>query len=260
MGLKTFGIISSFLIGLCFGSFLNSLVYRLAERKTILGRSYCPKCFHKLSWFENIPLLSFIFLRGKCRYCHQPISLQYPLVEFFTGLLFSIAFIRLSPLTLSINSIISLLIEWLVFFVLIFIFLYDLKYQEIEPLIVGPAIILISIPPLIHGLAKPLIISLAISFGFFLLQYLVSKGRGIGLGDVWVGTFMAVTLVEPTRLIVAIFFAYIIGSLVAIFLLICHNKKYRLKTKIPLAPFLVLGTLVAIFWGGKIISFYLTKL
>jgi len=71
-----------FIFGLLIGSFLNCLIYRLEKKENFLkGRSYCPHCHHQLNWSDLIPILSFIFLKGKCRYCHKPISLQYPLVE-----------------------------------------------------------------------------------------------------------------------------------------------------------------------------------
>ena len=277
------GIIFSFLIGTCFGSFLNCLVYRLSKKRTILGRSFCPKCLHKLSWSENIPLFSFFFLKGKCKHCHQSISWQYPLIELAVGLLFAIAFARLSlPLVeqsslrdfafiFSIKTILSLFIQWFIFFILIFIFIYDLRYQEIELIVLWPAIAVVLLSSILKGtifqeglfiLKQPFFISLLIGTSFFLLQYLITKGKGIGLGDVWVGIFMATILVQPKNLCIALFSAYVIGALVGLFLLIFYAKsgKYKLKTKIPLAPFLVLGTFIAIFWGEKIINFYLSKL
>jgi len=256
------GAIVSFLIGICFGSFLNCLVYRLSKKKTILGRSFCPKCLHQLSWSENIPLFSFFFLKGKCKYCHQSISWQYPLIELAVGFLFTLAFVHLSPFTFSIKTIFSLLTQWFIFFILVFIFIYDLKYQEIELIVVRPAIALVFLFSVLEKPIQPLFISLLIGSGFFLLQYLITKGEGIGLGDVWVGIFMATILVQPKDLCIALFSAYIIGALIGLFLLIFSVKsgKYKLKTKIPLAPFLVLGTFIALFWGEKITSWYFLKL
>ena len=77
-----------FVFGLCAGSFINCLVWRLREKKTILGRSMCPKCKKQIAWYDNVPLLSFILLKGKCRSCHKKISWQYPLVELITAVLF----------------------------------------------------------------------------------------------------------------------------------------------------------------------------
>ena len=79
-----------FVFGLTIGSFINCLVWRLHKKQTILGRSYCPNCKHQLAWFDNIPLVSYIFLRGKCRYCTKPISMQYPMVELIVLLSFPI--------------------------------------------------------------------------------------------------------------------------------------------------------------------------
>ena len=81
-------IVFIFILGLCIGSFLNVLIYRLPRSLAITGRSFCPKCKKNISWRENIPLLSFVFLGGRCRYCHSPIGWQYPTVEFLTGVLF----------------------------------------------------------------------------------------------------------------------------------------------------------------------------
>jgi len=81
-----------FFFGLIIGSFLNCLIWRLHKAETVLGRSYCPHCQHQLAWYDNVPVLSFVLLLGRCRYCHKKISIQYPLVELVTGVLFVLAF------------------------------------------------------------------------------------------------------------------------------------------------------------------------
>ena len=254
-----FPILFSFIFGLCFGSFLNALIYRLHEKKTLLDRSVCPFCQHKLSWFENIPLFSFIFLKGKCQYCQRPISIQYPLNELLMGIFFVISFnyqnlfsgIRINT---SLPDSVSSCFYAFIFFALLFIFTYDLKYQEIEFWVVWPAIALsffynfLNKQPL-----NSLLISMAVGAGFFLAQYLLTKGKGIGLGDVWIGLFLG-SLFSLKILIVALFLSYVIGAIFCLLLLIF--KKAKLKTKIPLAPFLVIGSLVAIFFGQTIVNFY----
>jgi len=249
------GLIISFLIGLSFGSFLNCLIYRLHNKKTILGRSFCPQCGYQLKWWENIPLFSFIFLKGKCSHCHQRISLQYPIVELLTGLLFVFAFLQ------NISSGWQpIIINWFIFFILAFIFIYDLKYQEVELTILWPAIALIFLYNFLIGSQplKSLLISMSVGAVFFLIQYLVTRGKGIGLGDVWVGVFMGAVLVELKILVIALFFAYIIGSIISLILL--ATKKGKLKTKLPLAPFLVIGTFIALFWGQTIVNWYLLQI
>ena len=122
-------IIFFFIFGAIFGSFINCLVYRLHSEKTMLGRSFCPKCKHTLGFFDLFPLLSYIFLKARCRYCKDKISIQYFLVELFTGIIFSfgywVYFIHNPGLEVNILSLIFYLIISLF---LIIIFLYDLKY------------------------------------------------------------------------------------------------------------------------------------
>ena len=137
----------SFLIGLSVGSFLNCIIYRLREGGSLWrGRSYCPKCKHKLGILDLIPVFSFIFLRGKCRYCHQKIFWQYPIVELIIGILFALTSYQL----LTINNFIIhnsypliLLKIWFFISVLMFIFIYDLKYYLIPDRIILPAIVIV---------------------------------------------------------------------------------------------------------------------
>ena len=131
-----------FLIGLAVGSFLNALIYRLSKDESVLSsknsklfgfaRSYCPKCKHKLRWYDLIPVLSFIVLKGKCRYCHQKISWQYPLVELTTGILFLSIFNEFLICNqfsiLNFQNWITTFYLFLISCFLIVIFVYDLKY------------------------------------------------------------------------------------------------------------------------------------
>ena len=126
-----------FIFGACVGSFLNVVILRLhSGEKFIRGRSHCQNCGHVLSWLENIPLASFIFLHGRCKNCQTKISWQYPLVEFTAGILFII------PLFFY-PSILLILYSWAVISFLIIIFVYDFKYQLILDKIILPAIIVV---------------------------------------------------------------------------------------------------------------------
>src|SRR3989339_707881 len=91
----------SFIFGLIIGSFINCLIWRLHEKEGLWNRSYCPKCKHKISWYDNVPVLSFIFLLGKCRNCKEKISYQYPLIELLTAILFAVAFLIQFPISTS---------------------------------------------------------------------------------------------------------------------------------------------------------------
>src|SRR4030043_2092973 len=125
-----------FFFGACIGSFLNCAVFRMEEGKKMSGRSFCPKCRHKLGFFDLIPIFSFIFLKRKCRYCQEKISWQYLVVEIATGMIFSIIFnYQLSifnefslPAQAGISQFSSLIYLWIISSILIVVFIYDLKH------------------------------------------------------------------------------------------------------------------------------------
>ncbi len=245
-----------FLFGLAMGSFLNALIYRLHEKKSLFSRSTCSKCGAKIAWFDNIPLLSFVLLRGRCRKCQIKISWQYPIVELTTGLLFLFVFLNLNSKFYILDSkfYILLLRDWLIIFAGLFIFIYDLKYLAVEDRVVLPLAGLIFIFNLGLGQAfTKMILAVIISIGFFALQYFLTRGRGLGLGDLRIGFFMAATLSWP-NILLGLFLAYLIGALVALSLLLGGKKK--LKDQLPLGPFLVVGTFLTLFWAEQIISWH----
>jgi prepilin signal peptidase PulO-like enzyme (type II secretory pathway) len=251
-----------FIFGLLVGSFLNCIIFRLRKKQGFLkGRSYCPHCKHSLAWYDLIPVLSFIILRRRCRYCQKPISYQYPLIEFVTGVLFVLIFWNLA---LDIWHLDFLILFYLIFITsfLIIIFVYDLKYFIIPDKILYPAIIislacrlyealifndkLSIINYLIAALGAPL---------FFLLIYLVSKGKWLGFGDVKLGILLGLILGWP-KILLALFLSFLIGGIMGIGLIIFLKKK--LKSEVPFAPFLITGTFIALFWGEYIINWYLS--
>ena len=237
-----------FLFGLLIGSFLNCLIYRLEEGRSFLkGRSFCPRCKHELQWQDLIPIFSFLILRGKCRYCSQKISLQYPLVELATGLLF-----------------VSFFIFHFSFFIfiiacfLIIIFVYDLKYYLIPDKIIYPAIAVTFLYQLFRIsdfklLVNPLLSALPASL-FFLTIVLVSRGKWMGVGDIKLAFFIGLFLGWP-NILVALFLAFFIGAIIGVGLIVTGKK--TLKSEVPFGPFLVAGTFMAMFWGQNIINWYL---
>jgi prepilin signal peptidase PulO-like enzyme (type II secretory pathway) len=130
-----FGYFFSFVFGLCIGSFLNCLIYRLETEKTLKGRSFCPHCKHTLSWKDLIPVFSFAILGGKCRYCKNKISWQYPAVELATALVFLAIFAHTASPT-------NLLFLFYIAASLVAIFVYDLKHYLIPDKILIPAAII----------------------------------------------------------------------------------------------------------------------
>lgn len=262
-----------FLLGLIIGSFINCLVYRLYVKKSFWrGRSFCPQCQKTINWYDNIPLLSFILLRARCRHCHKPISWQYPLVEFITGLLFLIVFLATILPSYHPAAIFSgltwlTLARHLVFTAfLIIIFLYDLKYYLIIDKITLPAIVLALVVNLGIAYAKNpelnslisqflnFLISIIIATGFFLAQFIISRGKWIGGGDIRLGALMGAMLGWP-HVIPALFLAYIVGAVVGLGLLIA--KRATPKSQVPFGTFLTLATFIIMLWGEDILAWYL---
>jgi len=253
-----------FIFGLCIGSFLNAVIYRLNQKKTLKGRSICPVCKHQLEWRDLVPVFSFLVLGRKCRYCKEKISWQYPLVEIVTAVIFLIIFnINLQSFILSTSSFGGFLYLAFLFYiasVFVIILFYDLNYYIIPDKILFPAIIITALYRL-SGLINwdllsilSYVFAVIIGAGFFLTIFLFSKGRWMGFGDVKLAVLMGLLLGFP-NILAALFMAFLSGAVVGSVLLIL--KKKGLKSEIPFGPFLVLGTFIALFWGDTIINWYM---
>ncbi|MCL5795072.1 MAG: prepilin peptidase [Patescibacteria group bacterium] len=244
-----------FIIGLIVGSFLNSVIYRLDDLKTIVThRSHCPKCQKKLNWYELIPLASFVIQSGRCRSCNEKISWQYPIVELVTGLLFLFIYLKFG---ISFYSILLLLLSCF----LIVIFVYDLYHMLIPMEMVWPAIIIAILLncyiAVISGNLMPIWYSLlgAVAAGGFIgLIVLLTRSKGMGAGDIYLAIIAGLVCLWPAILI-NLFSAFVIGSVVGICLIIAGKK--RLKSAIAFGPYLILGLYITIFWGDKILNWYL---
>ncbi len=265
-----------FVFGLIAGSFLNCLVYRLETGQRMTKRSYCPYCRNKLSWQDLIPVLSFIILKGKCRYCHKKISLQYPLVDLSTGLLFLLIFNFQFPVfnefsIVNFQNLINLCFMLCVSCFMIVIFLYDLKHYIIPDKVIYPAIAITflyqSFRVLNFGFLSDFsfrtldfetwtssLLAGIIACLFFLTIVVISQGKWMGMGDVKLAFLMGLFLGFP-NILVALFFAFFIGAIIGIGLIAV--KKKTLKSELPFGPFLVIGTFIALFWGERIINWYL---
>ncbi len=253
------------IIGLVFGSFLNALVFRTHADIPMTGRSKCMKCEVPINARDLVPVLSFLLLRGRCRSCKEEISWQYPLIEIATA----VAFVLLAlPLVSPINPeampvlVATFIAQATIVLFLIIIFVYDLQYSYILDRFTFPAMILavifnMSLPSFGWTyLPMPLsmLIGAAVIGGFFLMQYLVSRGRWIGGGDIRMGVFMGLWL-GVERGLLALLISYVVGALVGIVLLLTRRK--GLQSHIPLGTFLALGTFIAMLWGWQIIEWYL---
>jgi prepilin signal peptidase PulO-like enzyme (type II secretory pathway) len=249
-----------FVFGACVGSFLNCVIYRLESKKSLKGRSFCPHCKHALSWQDLFPVFSFLFLRGKCRYCHKKISIQYPLVELATGILFVLVFWNLgfvSGFGFRASDFIKLCFMLYIASVLIIIFVYDLKHYIIPDKILFPAIIISFAYRVFENFAMlgNYLIAVIIGSGFFFTIWLVSRGKWMGFGDVKLAVLLGLLLGFP-NILVGLFLAFFFGAIIGVILMV--GQKKGLKSEIPFGPFLITGSFVAIFFGSQIIQWYLS--
>ena len=257
-------ILIFFILGITIGSFLNVLIYRLNTKKSLGGRSACMSCRNQLCWFELIPFFSFLGLKGRCRNCKTKISLQYPLVEFLTGMLFVFIFLKFQSLLLidPFVFLITFLYYVAMFSILMVIVIYDLKHKIIPDILsftfgflafVGLFFftydgLYVHMPTMLDLLSGVLT-----ALPFFLL-WLLSKGAWMGLGDaklaLGLGWFVGIALALS-----ALALSFWIGTIVGLYL-IFFKKGYGMKSEIPFAPYLELGTFLAFIFNLNIFHVY----
>ncbi len=258
-----------FYFGAIIGSFVNVFIYRTVQGEDwVNGRSRCEVCHRKIHWYDNFPILSYLVLNGKCRYCHTGISPIHPIVEGLMGSLF----------------------VWWYFIGTLFFRLTEQPYSAIQPafwLLVGILLLVICVADLLYliipdtavislmVLTLTYRISLAVGgqmqwrdfgmmlvgmvglVGFFLFLYFVTKKKGFGLGDVKLAVPLALLLGWP-KIVVGIFAAFIFGALVGGVLL--WKKLRTLNNVLPFAPFLVIGALFSLLFGEQIWQMYFSLL
>jgi len=215
-----------FIFGVCIGSFLNVLIWRLNDEKAPKfwqGRSICPHCRHKLSWFDNLPLLSFIVLWGKCRYCHKRISWRYPLVELLTAIVTIIIGANVLSLVIAYCFILIFFSDWI----------YGLIPDEATVVLVVVGLLFYWNNWLTGLLSLLTLLSL----------FIVTRGRGIGFGDVKLIFPLGLLLGFP-KILIMFYVTSIIGGLYALGLLLL--KRRRFGETIALGPFLIIGTITAL--------------
>jgi len=244
----------TFVLGLVFGSFINSWIWRTRENIKMQGRSICINCRRQLKWWENIPVASFLYLKGKCRTCHHLIPWRYLAVEIISGLLFlflgwyRVKYFVFDPWVYVGDAVFLT--------VLIIIFVYDWLYKIIPSSVVWfGAVFGLLFNYFYLGInISNLLWAALVAGGFFLVQYVVSRGRWIGGGDVRLGVMMGFWLGIPSVL-VALFAGYVLGAVFGIIMLL--RKRGSMKSEIPFGTFLALGTLLALYNGTAIVNWYL---
>jgi leader peptidase (prepilin peptidase) / N-methyltransferase len=264
-------------LGLIFGSFVNALVWRLHEQAKLSGkkgsamvkrraalsiakgRSMCPHCGHELAAKDLVPVLSWFWLRGKCRYCSARIP-DSPVVELLAGLLFAVSYMAW-PYGFHGFELFRFAL-WLVFMVgFVALAVYDVRWFMLPNKIVFPLIYLAAVQIIVaifwqRSLSEawmPLA-GAAVIFGLFWILYQVSQGGWIGGGDVKLALVLGMLAGTPLRALTVIFFASLFGTLMSIPQLIKGKK--GLAQRIPFGPSLLLGTIVVVLWGDHIANWY----
>lgn len=259
-------ILIFFILGLIVGSFLNVVVYRLnVAESLVMDRSRCPHCKTTISWYDNIPVISFILLKFHCRNCKAKISWQYPLVEIFTGLIFALVGWQYFKLVDAATWATTIYYLGIVSF-LIVIAVYDFLYLEIPGLVLWPAIgwaiafnlffdwSVITFDNNVLNLATYSgALGAGAAFLFFFLMVSASKEKWMGMGDAYLVILLGLVLGWP-NILLSLMLAFSTGAIFG--LLLIALKKKKLSSQIPFAPFLILGTLIAIFWSESIIGWY----
>ncbi len=258
MELYYYALIFAGIIGLCVGSFLNVVIYRVPNGMSIAKPdSHCPKCKNPIKWYDNIPVLSYLFLGGKCRHCKEKISIRYTIVEIVNALLWVLSVVMFWKQSIFFSILVALACS-----VLICVFFVDLEHMII-PDSFNIALLLIAIAGLFanfdkHNGWESKLLGFALAGGLFLVLHygciILLKKEGLGGGDV---KLMAVCgmLLGATYSLIAILFASVIASLVLIF--IKGVKHYSRDKEYPFAPFLVIGILLALFFGYYIYTGYM---
>jgi leader peptidase (prepilin peptidase)/N-methyltransferase len=252
---NTVTLILVIIVGLALGSFSNVCIYRIPKKKSILfPSSFCPKCGKRIRFYDNIPILSYLILRGRCRDCKTKIPLQYPLVEFLTAALLTLAYLRFG-------------LSWdfaargILIIVMILTFFIDLKHRIIPDTLTLPGValgflmsFLVSSPSVLNSL-----LGIAVGGGMFylaaVLGELLFKKESMGGGDIKLAMMLGAFLGWQNILLILLissFLGSLIGGLALLF-----SKDVKQTRTIPFGPFLALGAIVAMFLGDSIISAYL---
>ena len=261
-----FGIII-FVLGLCFGSFVNMLVYRTAVKYELKSppsprlrkgekRSFCDYCGRQLKWYENVPVFSWLILKGKTKCCHKRLSLSYPVVELVMGILFLIYFFKFNIFE---ENVWFWFLGLIVIVFLVFSAVFDLKYMILPDfstiILIGCAIVFVW-----NGhnyLFLQYIFSALVASLFLLILNLITKGNGMGMGDVKLAIFMGLFL-GCLKTTIAFYVAFIVGAIWGLLLIIF--KKATKKSQVPFGPFMIFGVFVAWWWGDLILRFVNIKL
>ncbi len=240
-------LLGSILLGACIGSFLNVCLSRWKNGGNVFfpTSSQCPRCHHSILWYDNLPVVSFILLRAKCRFCNKPISWQYPIVEISTALLFALSFYRFPDLHSLINSF---------FFgsFMILFFVSDIKWKLLPHpftnFFILTGLFLLSPNPFQHWFFS---IADFLILGFVLYGTTQIIPQGLGGGDIKLGAGLALWLGLPKTFVVL---SLAVGLCLLVVIPFLLMKKVTRKSMIPFGPFLAIGSLLIWFWPNLLVK------
>jgi leader peptidase (prepilin peptidase) / N-methyltransferase len=238
--------------GLMLGSFLNVVIARLPERRSLWApRSACPGCGAPIAWYDNVPLLSFALLRGRCRACAAPIPWRYPLVEAATAALFALAWLEFGPT-------LQFVVAAVLLAALVAITAIDLRHQIIPDAITLPGILagITANVATRHLSWADVALGIAVGGGVFFVIIVASRG-GMGAGDMKLGAMLGAFLGWKLA-VFALMVGVVVGGAWAVALMALGLRGR--KDAIPFGPFLALGGAAAVFWGEGVVRWYVAGL
>ncbi len=284
-------IIGLAIYGLILGSFINALVWRLEKKldadgnplklsskdknklSVIKGHSMCPNCKHKLVAKDLVPVLSWLSLRGKCRYCNKPISKQYPTIETATAVLFVLSYIFWPYDLLAVADWILFIGYLLTMVCLIAMAIYDYKTKILPSVLTYSGILIYLLTLILHEIfggqnilinaITSAILFFLIFFTIFYVSYYATK-RGLsaqewlGFGDVQLAVLLGLLIGQPILIFLSMFTASVAGIIYAV--LVNGQKRIKLNSQIPFGPFLIFGAIVTFWWGDSLLNWYSSSL
>lgn len=258
-------IIFAAVYGLIFGSFANAVAYRVPTGETLWSRSHCPKCDAKITWWMNIPVLSWVFLRGKCYNCKNPISIQYPAIELLTSALFVVTAISVYNLHLDLipGVIVGVVFCYFVFIGVV-LSIIDFKTMKLPTKLIYPTMIFgfigLTIAALMIGDPMKIVWMLVgslISGGYYFVLWFIAP-RHTGFGDVRLNFLVGLLLgwLSLWYVIIAVILAYVAVAIVYLPLILL--KVVDRKAHVPMGPWIILGAILSLVFGDIIVNTYLS--
>ncbi len=246
--MQAYFYVCSMVMGLVIGSFLNVVIWRVPRRESLVRPgSHCPGCGSAIRWYDNVPVASWLVLRGHCRDCGSRISARYPLVEIVTGIAFALAFARFGLAW-------ELLVAWFFIAAMVAVAFIDYDHMIIPTRIVLPgALVGLMASVALHPQRWWIYLAGCLGAASFMFALAMIWSGGMGPGDIRMALFMGAVLGK--YVILALFLAFLFGGVIGGYLVL--SKKRSRKDKIPFGPYLALGSVLAVLAGQTLLGGYL---